>query len=111
MSRSWNYSREPWITNGSIHFQRRTVLIPKTRKERLLADDNTRPINSPPRAVQAFDEGLYTLQMRIAKALDRVVKHAQKGCRSAVFGEEHTLIIDRVLTEQDQETETLRKSG
>jgi hypothetical protein len=42
--------------------------------------------------------------MGITQALDPVSMDEQKGCRSLVFAAQHQLIIDRVLTEQDQAT-------
>jgi hypothetical protein len=79
-----------WFTSGP------TVLIPKNRKKHLLADDNARPINCLPALYKLLTK---KIERDIAQALDRVLTDKQKGCQSQVFGAQHQLIIDRVLTE------------
>jgi hypothetical protein len=84
-----------WFTTG------RTVLIPKNRSKHLLTDDNARPINCLPGLYKLLTK---TIEMEITQSLDPVLTDEQKGCRSRVFGAQHQLIIDRVLTEQDQQS-------
>ena len=79
-----------WFTTG------RTVLIPKNRAKPLLADDNSRPINCLPGIYKLFTK---TLERAIAGQLEKVLTDEQKGCRSRVYGAQHQLIIDRVITE------------
>ena len=82
-----------WFTTG------RTVLIPKDRSKSVLAADNARPINCLP--------GLYKLltklvERELAKDLDKILTDEQKGCRTGVYGAQHQLLIDRVVTEAAQ---------
>jgi hypothetical protein len=82
-----------WFTTG------RTVLIAKDRRKHVLADDNARPINCLPGLYKLFTK---TLERAIVGDLEKVLTDEQKGCRSRVYGAQHQLLIDRVITDAVQ---------